>query len=216
LENSVKPIDLLVFDCDGVLLDTLPAKIKAFRDCVPEAHQLHRIAFMQLVMSGFGKSRARHIRAFYEEILKESVSEEFLESEVGRFTDICEPLCTAAEWLPGSREFVIACRNSGIPTYVLSGTPQAALEEMLVSTSAADLFDLIIGSLLAKPESLARIHFETNTRAHRCAFVGDAEADRGAAEHGGTHFVYLPSAADRPTGPLATEVSDLRQLQDTP
>lgn len=214
LENSVKPIDLLVFDCDGVLLDTLPAKIKAFRDWVPEAHQLHADAFMQLVMAGFGKSRARHIRTFYEDILKESVSEEFLGAEVDRFTDICEPLCAVAQWRPGSKEFVSSCRESGIPTYVLSGTPQAPLEEMLASTSAIDLFDVIIGSPPAKPESLARILAETGTPAHRCVFVGDAEADRAAAEHVGAHFVYFPSEADRPTGSITTEVSDLRELTE--
>ncbi len=212
LENSEKPIDLLVFDCDGVLLESMAAKIEAFRQWVPEAHAAHSEAFMEVVMAGFGKARTHHIRTFYEQILGRSPDEAFLEEEVARFTEICEPLCSNVPWRVGSREFVLTCREAGIPRYVLSGTPQAPLEAMLESTGAAELFDVIIGSPPAKPESLARILTETGTPAHRCVFVGDAEADRAAAAHVGAHFVYFPSAANRPLGAVATEVTDLRQL----
>lgn len=212
LEGSNKPINLVVFDCDGVLLDTMRAKIGAFSRWVPEAHLEHRDAFMERVMSGFGKSRVRHIRSFYEEILKQPISEPFLEAEVERFAAICEPLCATARWREGSREFVSQCRQNGIPTYVLSGTPQAELEAMLSSNGAAGLFDTIIGSPPAKPESLDRILAETGVPAQRAVFIGDAEADRLAAAHARVHFVYFPSEANRPEGPLPTEVSDLRQL----
>lgn len=212
LENSERPIDLVVFDCDGVLLESMPAKIEAFRRWVPEAHAKHRESFMRVVMDGFGKSRRHHIRRFYEEILGQSPDDALIESEVARFTDICEPLCASADWRAGSREFVLACRSAGVPRYVLSGTPQAPLEAMLASTGAAELFDVIIGSPPAKPESLARILAETGTPAHRTVFVGDAEADRAAAAHVGAHFVYFPSEANPPSEPVATEVSDLRQL----
>lgn len=212
LESSKKPIDLLVFDCDGVLLESMAAKIVAFQEWVPKAHADKREAFMAVVMAGFGRARTHHIQAFYEQILEQSPSDAFLEAEVARFTDICEPLCADVPWRVGSREFVLACREAGIPRYVLSGTPQVPLDAMLASTEAAELFDVIIGSPPGKPESLARILFETGTPAHRCVFVGDAEADRAAAAHVGAHFVYFPSEADRPIGEITTEVSDLRQL----
>ncbi|MGZ0656958.1 HAD family hydrolase [Coraliomargarita sp. W4R53] len=212
LENSLQPIDLIVFDCDGVLLESMAAKIEAFRLWVPEAHAAQGEAFMHVVMDGFGRARAHHIRTFYEEILGQSISAAFLEAEVARFGEICEPLCASADWRIGSREFVLACREAGIPRYVLSGTPQQALEGMLDATGAAEFFDIIIGSPPAKPESLTRILSDTGTPAHRCVFVGDAEADRAAAAHVGAHFVYFPSEANRPTGAVVTEVNDLRQL----
>lgn len=212
LGNAVTAIDLIVFDCDGVLLESMRAKIAAFSQWVPEAHAAQREAFMSVVMAGFGKARTHHIRTFYERILGQAISEEFLRAEVARFTEICEPLCAAAAWRVGSQEFVAACREAGIPRYVLSGTPQAPLEAMLESTGAAEYFDVIVGSPPAKPESLARILTQSGTPAGRSVFIGDAEADREAAEHVGTHFVYFPSEADRPKGRVQTEVGDLRQL----
>ena len=163
-------------------------------------------------MHGFGKSRTYHIEAFYRELLKQAPDPAFLAAEVDRFTDICEPLCATAGWRTVSRDFVEACRAAEIPRYVLSGTPQAPLEDMLASANATDLFDVIIGSPPGKPESMERILTETDTPAHRTVFIGDANADHEAALHVGAHFVYFPSEAARPKAPVVTEVSDLRQL----
>ncbi len=212
LAGSVRPIDLIVFDCDGVLLDSMPAKIAAFREWVPERYSDYRDAFMQRVMAGFGKSRLHHISSFYEVIVGEAVTESFLIEEVARFTEICEPLCAAAPWRKGSREFVRHCRDAGLPLYVLSGTPQEPLEAMLESTGGTALFDAIIGSPPGKPESMERILSETAAAADHTLFVGDANADHVAALHVGAHFAYLPSEADKPLAPTPTVVNDLREL----
>jgi beta-phosphoglucomutase-like phosphatase (HAD superfamily) len=212
LAGSVHPIDLIVFDCDGVLLDTMEAKIEAFRSWVPEAHADLRDAFMEIVMHGFGKSRTYHIASFYRELLQQEPDAAFLEAEVGRFTDICEPLCAGAVWRTGSREFVQACHDAEIPRYVLSGVPQQPLEDMLTAAGGTELFDVIIGSPPGKPQSMERILAETDTPAHRTVFIGDANADHVAALHVGAHFVYFPSEASPPVGEVATVVNDLREL----
>ena len=41
LGDAVHPIDLIVFDCDGVLLESMSAKIEAFRQWVPEDDLVH-------------------------------------------------------------------------------------------------------------------------------------------------------------------------------
>lgn len=212
LAGSVHPIDLVIFDCDGVLLDSMAAKIQAFRSWVPQAHAELSEAFMAIVMAGFGKSRTFHIERFYRELLQIEPDPIFLTAEVARFTDICEPLCATAGWRVGSREFVQACHDAEIPRYVLSGVPQAPLEDMLAAAGGTDLFDVIIGSPPGKPESMERILTETDTPAHRTVFIGDANADHVAALHVGAHFVYFPSEAQRPEAEVATEVTDLREL----
>jgi phosphoglycolate phosphatase-like HAD superfamily hydrolase len=212
LAGSVHPIDLVVFDCDGVLLDTMAAKIEAFRTWVPEAHAELRDAFMTIVMAGFGKSRSVHIERFYRELLHQEPDPVFIAAEVERFTHICEPMCADAEWRIGSREFVQACHDAEIPRYVLSGVPQQQLEDLLAAADGTDLFEVIIGSPPGKPQSMERILAETDTPAHRALFIGDANADHVAALHVGAHFVYFPSQAQRPEADVATEVTDLRQL----
>ncbi len=212
LAGSVLEIDLIVFDCDGVLLDTMAAKIEAFRAWVPERHAEHAEAFMETVMHGFGTSRQRHIESFYHEMVGTHPPREFLKSEVARFTAICEPLCAKAGWLPGAREFVTHCSEAGVRRYVLSGTPQKPLEEMLRANGGEALFHAVLGSPPAKPQAMERILEATGVSPERTVFIGDANADRLAAEHVGAHFVYVPSQATRPERGIKNEVSDLREL----
>lgn len=212
LAGRSEEVDLVVFDCDGVLLDTMPAKMEAFRSWVPDAHSDRRDAFMEYIMDGFGQSRAYHIRYFYENILGIEVDDAFVDREIERFTEICEPRCAAAPWRVGSKEFVEACRDAGVSRYVLSGTPQQPLDEMLGSVEAEGLFDVIIGSPPGKPESMERILAETEVEPERCVFVGDANADQLAALHVGAHFVYFPSEANPPEAEILTRVNDLREL----
>jgi phosphoglycolate phosphatase-like HAD superfamily hydrolase len=212
LAGSLQPIDLVVFDCDGVLLDSMGAKIQAFRDWVPVRYAHLREDFMSVIMDGFGKAREHHVKTFYSEIVGKPATPDRIEAEVARFTEICEPLCASAPWRLGSREFVEACIESGIPRYVLSGTPQKPLEDMLESTGGTPLFDVIIGSPPTKPESLELILRETQVGPERMIFVGDANADQEAALHVGAHFVYFPSEANAPLAPTPTVVNDLREL----
>ena len=212
LGETVRPIELVVFDCDGVLLDTMPAKIEAFRRWVPDAHAALREPFMAYIMGSFGRSRTKHIAYFYESLAGVPADDAFLRAEVDRFTAICEPLCAAAGWRTGAREFVRACGMAGALRHVLSGTPQAELETMLRAAGGAGLFDALHGSPPAKPEQMERILAETGTPAHRAVFIGDAEADREAAAHVGAHFVYFPSQASAPEGPLRVTITDPREL----
>jgi phosphoglycolate phosphatase len=220
LAGSVREIDLVIFDCDGVLLNTMARKIRAFREWVPVHHAELTEAFMGRVMHGFGRSRRHHIEGFYADLVGKSPEPEFLEAEIERFTEICEPFCASAGWLPGSREFVEHCAAAGAMRYVLSGTPEGPLIDMLAAHGARAatseepdaLFHRILGSPPAKPERMEEILSETHTPGHRAVFVGDANADRLAAAHVGAHFVYKPSEAARPAGELATEVEDLRAL----
>ncbi len=214
LSGTPHPIALVVFDCDGVLLDTIPAKIEAFRRWVPAEHREQEGAFVEFVSRSFGRSRSVHIAHFYRELVGREVDEAFLAAETDRFTSICEPLCAAAGWRPGSLEFVHACRDAKVRRCVLSGTPQAPLEAMLAAAPGYqdDLFHEIIGFPPAKPEALAALLERTGTPAHRTVFIGDAEADLLAARHVGAHFVYFPSQAQRPRTEIANEVGDLRGM----
>ncbi len=213
ISGQLRQISLVVFDCDGVLLNSMPAKVEAFRQWVKTYHPESTEPFMRHIMGSFGQSRVKQVEWLYAECLKKTLTPEQRDLEVQRFTDICEPLCAEAGWRPGSREFVEACKEAGIPRFVLSGTPQKPLEDMLQANGAdASLFDQIVGSPPAKPQSMDRFIQETGLPAEAMLFIGDAQADAAAAAHAGVHFAYIPSEADRPSLPIATEVSDLRKL----
>ena len=206
-------IDAVVFDCDGVLLETISAKLQAYMDWIPAGLSGLKGVFSAHNRKSFGQSRAVQIRYFYEVLAgMTEVTEEFLEKEVARFTSVCEPLCETAPWAVGANEFVNVCREAGCRTAVLSGTPQAELEAMLVQRDAMGLFDLVMGFPITKEDGLEKVLNRYKVAAGKVLFVGDAQRDAEAALTVGTHFVYRPSEADRPLCPIANEAVDLRVL----
>ena len=206
-------MDVVVFDCDGVLLETIQAKLQAYMDWIPREYTQYRETFAAHNRKSFGQSRGVQIRYFFEELAGVGeVTQEFLDSEVERFSSICEPLCEEAPWAVGAEEFVKACRRGGSHTVVLSGTPQKELEGMLGHRDAMGLFDWVMGFPITKEQGLEKVLGKYGVPAHRVLFVGDAQRDAEAAQAVGTHFVYRPSEADRPLCPILNEEVDLRSL----
>ena len=209
----LQEIDAVVFDCDGVILETIPAKLQAYMDWLPEGNEAVREVYAEHNRKSFGQSRSLQIRYFYEKLLgMPEVPEEFVRSEVDRFSSICEPLCEAAPWAEGAGEFIEACNDAGCLTYVLSGTPQAELEGMLEQRNAMDLFDGVMGFPITKEEGLEKVKNTHELQPERILFIGDAQRDAEAALAIGTHFVYRPSEANRPTVRIVNEAVNLLDL----
>ena len=212
LNGSTTELDAVVFDCDGVLLETIPAKLQAYMDWMPPEYESLREVFKAHNLKSFGQSRSVQLRYFYEELANREVTDDFLLHEVDRFASICEPLCKAAPWAEGSKEFVEACQAMGTDTFVLSGTPQRELLAMLDQRNASRLFNGIYGFPITKAGGLLKILDEGGYDRDRVLFIGDAEKDASAALQVGVHFVYRPSEADRPLTIVQTETKNLMAL----
>jgi phosphoglycolate phosphatase-like HAD superfamily hydrolase len=206
------PLRVAVYDCDGVLLDTVTAKLAAFRDWVPAEHAGRREEFSRYNRGAFGRSRRVQIRHFYEGILGGAISESRLDAEVERFARINAGHVRAAAWLPGSREFLNRAAAAGIPQYVLSGTPEAELRTMLRDREADHLFRGIVGSPTTKAAGLRQIIAETGVDPRELWFVGDATHDGEAAREVGVTFVYKPSDAEFHGAGTERQVASLLEI----
>jgi phosphoglycolate phosphatase len=190
---TLSSVDAFVFDCDGVLLDTVGAKLRAFQNWVPPEFGHLREPFAAYNKTAFGISRFEQIRYFFEYLAKTSVSDERVKDEAARFGKLVAHESVNATWLPGSREFVERLHERKIPLYVLSGTPEAELKENLRQQQGAHFFLRIIGAPKTKEEGLRLIMDEDHRRPEQTWFVGDADRDYIAARNTGVHFIYKPS-----------------------
>ena len=76
LDGISTEIDAVVFDCDGVLLETIPAKLQAYVNWLPSTrHSAKR--FREHNLKSFGTSRSLQLRYFYEDLLGQEVSDSF-------------------------------------------------------------------------------------------------------------------------------------------
>lgn len=188
----VAQYDVVVFDCDGVLLDTNVAKNRAFAAVAERAgfgkDACGRFADWQL--SNFGISR---FRAF-EELLSGRFGDPVSSSTAlsvsalaDEFASEAAKIYSAAKETEGLRDVLEAL--SGLRLFVASGSAQEELREALTARGLRQCFVEVYGSPSSKIEILERIKL-AELRA-RVLMIGDAAADAEAADSVGADFVFM-------------------------
>jgi HAD superfamily hydrolase (TIGR01509 family) len=181
-------IKAIVFDCDGVILETVEVKAISYGKLVeeygPEASEMlmayHRV--------NGGVSRYPKIAWFYREFLGREVTPEESEALGERFAKSVLDEVMKAPFVPGAREFITA-HHQDYPLYVASGTPEEELLDVFERRELTRFFRGLYGSPTTKPAILKRVLEREGLGAKELLFVGDSPKDLEAAKAVGTQFL---------------------------
>jgi len=186
----------VVFDCDGVLIESVAAKSAAFVELFAN-HPEHAEAIADHHLTHLGISRFEKFRWIYRELLERELSDAQSEALGHRFSELVASVARTCPEVPGAGTTLTALHYSGIPLFVASGTPQAELEEVIAHRGWTELFAAIYGSPRTKPEMLSAIAATVDSAPSRLLFVGDGASDLEAARQAGSHFVWRETEAQR-------------------
>lgn len=186
----------LVFDCDGVVLDSNKVKTEAFRtaalpwgDAAADALVAHHVAHG-------GISRYAKFAHFLDSILPDHAPQ----AVPGRDGPDLDALLTA--YAGAVRAGLMSCAiTEGLEDLraatpdtrwlIVSGGDQAELREVFAARGLAEHFDGgIFGSPDTKDQILAR-EIAAGTIRSPALFLGDSRYDHIAAAHAGLDFVFL-------------------------
>lgn len=214
----------VVFDCDGVLLDSNELKSACFREVLETAgFAAEDVArFVTYQRANFGTSRYRLFETLlgWELQLRPPIDHAAL---LAAYAGLLRGRYVTTPATPGMRE-VVGALAARMPLYVVSGSDEAELRGVLAERGDAVHFRTVLGSPTPKADNLAQVLGELATRdgvtePEDVVFVGDAEADFKAARLLGTRFVYMDhfSTAQARMRQLAAEhgfpvITDLRGL----
>jgi len=185
----------VVFDFDGVILDSVPAKSSAFRQWVTGVSEVHADEFIAYSMGAYGTGRNDQIKHFFDSILNRSISEKELNAEVAEFARLNRKLIFNSPLIEESVAFLKSNFDLGIPQYVLSGTPDEELAEIVSHHKLSDYFVETYGAPTKKMEGLITIAEKCGCPTKDLLFIGDATADANAARAAGSQFIHIPSQA---------------------
>lgn len=186
------PLDVICFDCDGVLLDSVGIKTDAFASLFRE-HGPEAEAFMvNHHLAHGGVSRYEKFRHFFRQWLKREITEAEMADLDRRFSQACLSALLTTPMIPGAREFLetnSARPDGGLPLYVASGAPHEELLHILEHMGLSKHFQAIHGSPPAKAALLARVVDQSGAAPGRVLMVGDSSTDLLAAQLVGTAFL---------------------------
>jgi phosphoglycolate phosphatase-like HAD superfamily hydrolase len=179
----------LIFDCDGVLLDSNRVKTEAFRTVAAQFGDEPAEALVRYHTQNGGISRYRKFEHLLVEILKREGPAELVGELASQYGDCVERDLLECAVAPGLA--ALRAKTADASWMLVSGGDQAQLRRVFAARGLIGLFDGgIYGSPTSKDEILAREQASGAIKAPAIYF-GDSRYDHVAATRAGLDFVFV-------------------------
>ncbi len=179
----------IVFDCDGVLLQSANIKTVAFGKTVAPFGELAAEQFIAYHNKNFGISRMTKFKWFCEEVLKDN-NPALQEKLASDFAKNVQQEILICPFIDGVEEALTTLYGK-MPLYVCSGTPHDELVDILTKRGIAKYFTGIYGTPPEKNILLKNLVEESGIPAKNTLMVGDMQTDLDAANYVGTQFLGI-------------------------
>lgn len=204
-------IKAIIFDLDGVIIESAGIKTMAFRKLFEREYPDKVGAIVDYHINNMGVSRYVKFDYIYKNILGLPLMKDSLEELGRRFSAITLEEILKAPFVPGAYEF-IETQYDRYLLFIASGTPEEELHYIAEIKGITMYFREIHGSPRTKTEIVSGILLRTGFNPREVVFVGDAKTDLRAAEDTGLHFVARVS--NEFMGPAGSRrIEDLRGLE---
>lgn len=204
----------IIFDLDGVLLESTEVKTGAFRRLFADRaeHVEEIVAYHE---AHAGVPRFEKFRLIFREILRQPLSDEEFQSLCDRYAALCLDGVLTVPLVAGAEAF-LRDHHRAVPLFVASGTPEGELHEILERRGLTKYFHGMFGSPASKAEIVGRILAGWSLDARAAILVGDSETDLSAAREHGLPFIGRlhpgSPASWRTRGDVMT-IKDLTELR---
>lgn len=206
-------IQAIAFDFDGVLVETLEVKTRAYRKLFESESTENLERILSYHLQNGGVSRFEKFRTIYRDILERPLGESQFQHLCQAFAQLVVEEVVAAPWVLGAREFLSRHRFNH-HFFIVSGTPQEELVEIVHRRGMATFFDEILGSPRTKIELLREVLQRYRLAPTRMLFIGDSRTDWEAARENGILFVWrqAPEGLSDIPDTQSPRLSDLKGL----
>jgi beta-phosphoglucomutase-like phosphatase (HAD superfamily) len=194
------------FDFDGVILDSVDVKTRAFaamfRSYGPEVEQ----AVVQYHLSNKGVSRYDKFEFYYLHFLKKPIDRSTLDVLDRKFNRLIINGVLDAPFIDGALESLKELKKKRIPAFVVSGTPDDEIKLIVYKRELSSYFTEVHGSPRKKEKILLDIGVRFSIDLRKCLFIGDAMTDYCAASQCGTNFLGIIKDGELSPFPEGTAV----------
>lgn len=188
---NFKHVDYIVFDCDGVILQSNSIKSDAFRyalsgepadlvDKLVEYHKAHG-----------GVTRREKITYFYQR-LKGSGTKEDVDIACERFGQYCQHNLATVPFICGVREFI---ERLTVPVFVVTGGDQLEVRKLFEARNFAKHFQEILGGPASKRENMLSLQ-KAGCFEGRGLYFGDSLLDFELAEEFEQAFCFVSTDSE--------------------
>ena len=183
-------IKTIVFDFDGVIVDSVNVKTEAFATLFKHRGEKVVKKVVDYHLKNGGVSRSEKFKYYYKSILRESLSTETYDRLCSDFASLVVEEVVRAPFIVGAKEFLENNSNK-YRFYIVSGTPEEELKRIVKEKQLTRYFAEAYGSPREKADLLSLVVKREQCVASEVIFIGDAATDYNAAKKVTVNFVYV-------------------------
>jgi phosphoglycolate phosphatase-like HAD superfamily hydrolase len=205
----------ILFDCDGVILDSNRIKSEAFRCVALRFGADTADRFVRYHQQHGGVSRYRKFAHLLEELSPVPAADRdaLLAELLREYSARCAEGLLHCALIPGVKHF-LAAMPPEIAAYVVTGGDQAEVRNVFSARGLDHYFREVLGSPVGKREHMQTLA-ERGVFAAPSLYFGDAELDMRLAAEFSLDFIFVHGASEWPAGNeecRGNRIADFREL----
>ncbi len=178
----------IIFDFDGVVLDSIPVKTEAFRKLFEEFSEEKIQKLIEYHLVNGGKSRYLKIKYFFNKILHQEISEKEILLYANKYSELSKEELSKSKYLIKDTIDFIKNNYKKYNLHVASGADENDLQFICNNLNLNQYFLSINGSPKIKSEIVKDILEESTYKREETILIGDSINDYEAANNNNIEF----------------------------
>jgi len=178
----------IIFDFDGVILNSVPIKTGAFRELFKKFSKEKIEKLISYHIENGGVSRYLKIRYFFENILAQTISEENIQQYAKQYSRLTKKELANSKYLIEDTVSFIQKNHRKYNMHIASGADEEDLQYICKRLALTKYFLSINGSPMKKSEIVAKILRSNRYSQQETILIGDSVNDYEAAYLNGIAF----------------------------
>jgi phosphoglycolate phosphatase len=174
------PPTALLLDFDGVILESVELKIRAFLKIYENEDPAKLAQILEYQRLHGGITRRLKFRHFEKHLFGRSGDPAAVERLSAAYTKLVHDAVVACPFVRGAEKFLRSAQNQ-VDLHVVSGTPEEELADIIQRRRLSPYFKSVQGAPTTKPEGFARILEQNGYDPRRTLAVGDSTTEYAAA-----------------------------------
>jgi phosphoglycolate phosphatase len=203
--RSRAPTEQIIFDFDGVILDSADLKTRAFAQVYAgeDPAKIAQVVEYQELHGGVG--RVEKFAHFERQLFGRPGGPEAVASLCESFAAIVDEAMRRAEFIAGARALLDFCLGK-VRMHVVSGMPHEDLKRIVAERGLGGYFDLLYGTPTTKLDAFRAILERTEIAPGNSLAIGDSLTEFEAATQTGVPFLAVITRGRKNRFPVGVPV----------
>ena len=195
MKINIRKTDFVIFDCDGVILNSNKIKTNAFKETLSKYPKDKVMQLINFHKKNGGISRKIKFDYFFKEILKEN-NQKLINDSLDQFKKNSFKKLIKSRYISGVLNFIKILHKYKIKIFIVSGAFEKELREIFNLRKKNHMFLEILGTPKNKEENIEYLFKKYSLENKNGLFFGDAETDYLVSKKFNIKFIFVSSESE--------------------